>query len=68
MLVWGATIVVVGLFGSYVLVRGFRRYRDGTWAGTKRSHSRTVTEDLWAMHKVPDYGSSDVQAGEQDDT
>ena len=54
-LMWGTTIVMVGLVGSYVLVRAMRRYREASPLG----RSPTNVDDVWSMHKVPDYGPAE---------
>ena len=44
-------VVVLGLFGSYVLLRMSRRYRD---AAMRAPAAPTAHEDVWSMHKVPE--------------
>ena len=51
-LMYSLILVFVVLFGGYVLVRGARRYREGT---DRKRAGPTVLPDVWAMHKVPEY-------------
>ena len=47
-------IVAIGLFGSYVLLRMSRRYRE---AAARHPAPRTSYEDVWSMHKTSDDNS-----------
>lgn len=56
LLVGGALVLLV-IFGSYVIVRAMRRYRSVLEAQDQES---TNKPDVWSMHKVPpDYDDDD---------
>lgn len=50
-LVVAFVVALVGLFGSYILLRISRRYRD---AASRSPAAPTTYQDVWSMHKVSD--------------
>jgi len=47
----GAGLVFLFLLGSYILIRGSRRYRARL---ARRQKPPSPVEDVWAMHKLPE--------------
>lgn len=56
LLLYTMMIVLTVLFGSYVLVRAARRYRE---ADARQSIVRKTVQDAWEMHKIPEYDPSE---------
>lgn len=52
-------LLMLFIMGSYILIRGSRRYQQ--WVGQKRSSS-TPSEDLWAIHRTPALDDEDDSA------
>ena len=48
----GLILVLLGLLGGFILVRFARRYRNSL---NRQRAAPTSSEDVWAMHKLPDY-------------
>lgn len=47
----GLLLVCLFLSATFVLVRGMRRVQRSLW---RRPRTPTVSDDVWAMHKLPE--------------
>ncbi|UCE58369.1 MAG: hypothetical protein JSU63_13115 [Phycisphaerales bacterium] len=51
LLMYTLLLILVVLFGGYALIRASRRHYE---AISRKRAAPTATEDLWAMHSLPD--------------
>jgi TRAP-type C4-dicarboxylate transport system permease small subunit len=51
-LMYSLILVFLVLFGGYAVVRMVRRYRE---SADRERAGPSASQDVWAMHKLPDY-------------